>query len=201
MVAFFAVVFLAAVRGVVFLAGAAAFLATAFFAVVFLAGAAAFLAAAFFAVVFLAAVRVVVFLAGAAAFFAVVFLAAGRRVRVLAAGKSDVPLVRVASQHIYGWLLRRGVRVFEMRDRTLHAKTATIDGVYAMVGSFNLDFWSHRRLLEVSVTVIGPDVAAALENQFRADLAHSTEVTLEQWQARSWLERLAGWCAYQLVRL
>src|SRR6185503_7826450 len=54
----------------------------------------------------------------------------GVDVRVLTAGRSDVPIVRLASQHLYGRLLRKGVRIFELENRVLHAKTATVDGVY-----------------------------------------------------------------------
>lgn len=130
-------------------------------------------------------------------------LRASRRgvdVRVLTAGESDVPLVRLASQHLYGRFLQYGVRVYEMFGRTLHAKTATIDGVYAMVGSFNLDRWSDRRNLEVAVTVFHPKAVRELEAHFHRDLERAQEVTLATWKRRSWWRRLLCWVAYQLVR-
>lgn len=54
-------------------------------------------------------------------------------------GRTDVPVTRWASQHIYYTLLRSGVRIFEMQSATLHAKTVTIDGIYTSIGSFNWD--------------------------------------------------------------
>jgi phosphatidylserine/phosphatidylglycerophosphate/cardiolipin synthase-like enzyme len=69
-----------------------------------------------------------------------------------------------------------------------------------MVGSFNLDRWSDRRNLEVSVTVLDPVVAREMEEHFRADLAQSREVTLETWKRRSLWRRLWGWIAYQILR-
>jgi len=51
----------------------------------------------------------------------------GVDVRVLTAGRSDVPLVHLASQHLYGRLLRAGVRIFELQERVLHAKTVTVE--------------------------------------------------------------------------
>jgi len=125
----------------------------------------------------------------------------GVDVRVLTAGRSDVPLVRLASQHLYGRLLRRGVRIFELHSRTLHAKTVTVDGVHATVGSFNLDYWSDRRNLEVTVGILDPAATAELERQFERDLAGAREVTLASWARRTWLERLLGWATYQLLRL
>jgi cardiolipin synthase len=125
----------------------------------------------------------------------------GVDVRVLTAGRSDVPIVRLASQHLYGRLLKAGVRLFEYQGRILHAKVATVDGVYASVGSFNLDHWSDRRNLEVSVAVLDRVTVAELERQFQRDLDGSREITLESWSRRTWPERLLGKLAYGLLRL
>jgi len=125
----------------------------------------------------------------------------GVDVRVLTAGRSDVPLVRLASQHLYGRLLRAGVRIFELEKRVLHAKTVTVDGVYASVGSFNLDYWSDRRNLEVSVAILDTGAAGALEEQFLRDLEGAREVRLEAWVKRTWPQRVAAWFAYQVLRI
>ena len=65
----------------------------------------------------------------------------------MTAGKCDVKASYWASQHIYGYFLRNGVRVYEMLNRELHAKTATVDNMFAGVGSYNLDYLSYGRLL------------------------------------------------------
>jgi cardiolipin synthase len=98
-------------------------------------------------------------------------------------------------------LLRAGVRIFELQQRVLHAKTVTVDGVYASVGSFNLDYWSDRRNLEVSVAVLDPGAACKLEEQFVRDLEGAQEVLLSSWARRSWPRRLAGWLAYHILRI
>jgi len=125
----------------------------------------------------------------------------GVDVRVLTTGRSDVPIVHAASQHMYGRLLREGVRIYEMTERTLHAKTVTIDGVYASVGSFNLDRWSHRRNLEVTAGVLDRRMASELEEHFQEDLESSREVSLEEWNRRTLIERVGQALAYQLMRL
>lgn len=51
-----------------------------------------------------------------------------------------------------------------MWDKKLHAKMASIDGIYSYVGSFNLDAWSSRNL-EVNVTVLDPPLAHQLEDR------------------------------------
>jgi cardiolipin synthase A/B len=125
----------------------------------------------------------------------------GVDVRVLTAGVSDVPMIRAASQHIYGQFLHKGVRIFEMFGTTLHAKTMTIDGLYGTVGSFNLDQWSDKRNLEVNVTMIDAQIARELEAQFEDNLKHAREVTLHTWRRRTRWQRAAHWTAYQLMRL
>ncbi len=127
--------------------------------------------------------------------------ARGVDVRVLTAGRSDVPLVRLASRHLYGRLLRKGVRLFEMEERVLHAKTATVDGVYSTIGSFNLDYWSYRRNLEVNVSILDGSIAEQLEERFQRDVELSSEVPLERWRKRSWLERIVQRVAYWLMRI
>ncbi len=125
----------------------------------------------------------------------------GVDVRILTAGLSDIPLMRMASQCVYGQFLRSGIRVYEMFDKVLHAKTVTIDGVYGSVGSYNLDNWSARRNLEVNVSVFDAKVAGDLENQFQEDLALCREVTMEELNNRPWWTRIMQCLAYQLMRL
>lgn len=124
----------------------------------------------------------------------------GVDVRILTAGVSDVPIAAVAARHLYGRLLRSGVRVFEMIDRTLHAKTASIDGIYASIGSFNLDKWSFTRNLEVNIAVIDPGLAVRMARRFDEDLDMCREVDLRHYDARSLFDRIAGWFAFQILR-
>jgi cardiolipin synthase len=124
-------------------------------------------------------------------------------VRVLTSGPSDVPLVSLASQHVYAWLVARGVRIFEYgtEQRLLHAKSVTVDGVYGMVGSFNFDFWSWGRNLEVNLGVLDLQFARELEAQFERDLAQAREVRLADLAGRSAWQRLLQALAFRLLRL
>lgn len=125
----------------------------------------------------------------------------GVDVRIITAGRSDVPVVSRAAQHIYGLLLKRGVRIFEMHETTLHSKTLTMDGLFTMVGSFNLDTWSDKRNLEVMVGMLDAEVAKEAQETFERDLATSREVTLTTWQRRNFWQRAVHWLAYQLMRI
>lgn len=63
----------------------------------------------------------------------------GVKVRLLLAGKSDVPFARAATTGLYRKFLKADVEIYEWMESTLHAKTAVVDGSRVLLGSFNLD--------------------------------------------------------------
>ena len=77
----------------------------------------------------------------------------GVDVRVLLPAENDVPAVYYASRRNYGWLLKRGVRIYEWTGEILHSKTASVDGSWCTVGTYNLDYRSWRFKLEVTVSI------------------------------------------------
>jgi cardiolipin synthase A/B len=125
----------------------------------------------------------------------------GVDVRILTAGLSDFPMMRYASRHVYGSFLKRHIRIYEMTKKTLHAKLATIDGVYSLLGSYNLDHWSARRNLEVNLAIIDQDIALELKSQFQKDLELSQEINEGEFQRRSFFRRFLCWVAYLVMRL
>lgn len=125
----------------------------------------------------------------------------GVDVRILTAGLSDVPLMRYASHHVYASFLTHGIRIYEMTQKTLHAKLATIDGLQASIGSYNLDHWSARRNLEVNLSIIDQSIAQGLQEQFHKDLALGVEIQKDEFLKRGFVRRWWCWLAYLLMRL
>jgi cardiolipin synthase len=125
----------------------------------------------------------------------------GVDVQILTPGSCDVPIVRMAAQHVYSQFLEHGVRIFELQDCMLHAKTMTIDGLYSTVGSFNLDHWSDKHNLEVNVGMIDPEIASELERQFSTHVASAKEITLDMLKRRRFWQRISHWLMYQFLRL
>lgn len=119
----------------------------------------------------------------------------GVRVRLLVPRRSDVPIVDLATSSIIGRLLESGVRVFAYDARTLHAKTAVVDGALATVGSHNLDSLSWRLNLECNLAIADAAFARLVEASFERDLAHATEIDLASWKRRPLRVRVAGWVA------
>ena len=77
-----------------------------------------------------------------------------------------------------------GVKIYQRRGAILHSKTALVDGVWATVGSTNLDWRSFLHNQEVNAVVLGPDFGARMRASFERDLAASREITLSDWERR-----------------
>jgi cardiolipin synthase A/B len=114
----------------------------------------------------------------------------GVAVRIVLPSSSDSSLALYAGRSFYSDLLESGVRLYELRDRMIHAKTAVIDGVWSTVGSTNMDLQSFRFNNEINVIVIGKDFADKMEDLFEQDLKTSEEVTAEKWSQRPILDRV-----------
>jgi len=108
----------------------------------------------------------------------------GVDVRLLLPGKSDSSLVLHASHSYYDELLASGVKIYERKEAVLHAKTATIDGVWSTIGSTNLDWRSFLHNQEINAVVLGQDFGSQMERLFEKDLASSKLITLHAWRAR-----------------
>jgi cardiolipin synthase len=125
----------------------------------------------------------------------------GVRVRLLIPAHSDVLLVALAMNSLYGRLLSDGAEVFAYEPRVLHAKTATFDGQFAMIGSHNLDTISWRFNLECNVMVESAEFTSIMTESFERDLRDAKKLELSAWQSRpAWL-RLLGWFAALFQRL
>lgn len=102
----------------------------------------------------------------------------GVDVRLLVPGSTDIPILRPLSRAGFRPLLEAGVRVFEWNGSMLHAKTAVADGVWARVGSSNLNIASWIGNCELDVAVEDTDFARQMEDMYLKDLEKSTELVL-----------------------
>ena len=114
--------------------------------------------------------------------------AAARRgvdVKLILPSRTDSTFVFHAGRAHYDRLLRAGVKIYERRDVILHSKTALIDGVWATVGSTNLDWRSFLHNQELNAVVLGAEFGSQVQAMFDKDLAASDRITLERWEHRS----------------
>jgi cardiolipin synthase len=121
----------------------------------------------------------------------------GVKVTVIVPQRSDLRSVQLAGHHVFARLLKAGIRIFEYPERMMHAKAATVDSVWAAIGSYNLDARSLFHNLEVVLCIVDRAFGAGLRAQLEHDQSLSTEVLLERWRTRPWWRRLAEWFFYQ----
>jgi cardiolipin synthase len=114
----------------------------------------------------------------------------GVDVEIILTSVTDASLVQHASQSFYQELLDAGVHIYQLNSSILHAKTAVIDGVWATVGSTNLDMRSFLFNKEVNVIVLGTPFGGEMENAFQEDRRNSQEMTAEVWARRTRLDRM-----------
>jgi cardiolipin synthase len=119
----------------------------------------------------------------------------GVDVQLVLPSVSDFTPAMHAGRSYYAELLEAGVRIAELREVVLHAKTAVVDGVWSTVGSSNLDWRSMVENNEVNVVVLGEDFAQEMEAMFARDLANSTPIDAQTWAQRPVLQRLKEWLA------
>ena len=111
-------------------------------------------------------------------------VARGVDVKLIVPSTTDSSLVFHAGRSHYEPLLRGGVKLYERREALLHAKTAVIDGVWATVGSTNLDWRSFLHNQELTAVILGAEFGAKMRAAFERDLAVSQPITLEAWEHR-----------------
>jgi cardiolipin synthase len=116
-------------------------------------------------------------------------------VTLILPSKTDSWLVFHAGRNYYERLLRAGVKIFERRGVILHSKTALIDGVWATIGSTNLDWRSFLHNYELNAVVLGSEFGKQVQAMFAKDLASSDEITLDNWHNRAPSLRLQEWFA------
>ena len=126
--------------------------------------------------------------------------ARGVDVRVMVPGHSDVKLAQWGVLYVVRRLARRGIRIFLWSGVMMHAKTATVDGVWSTIGSYNFDAQSRFNNLEVTVEILDGATARTLAASFERDIANADPFDERAWLRLPWWNRALAWIGYRLRR-
>lgn len=125
----------------------------------------------------------------------------GVRVRLLLQGRYEYFLQYHASRPVYGALLAAGVEIHEYAASFLHAKVAVIDGIWATVGSSNLDPLSLLMAREANVAVRDAVFASTLRQRLEHAMDNGGKaVDAVEFARRPWQQRLKETLAYGIMR-
>jgi cardiolipin synthase len=114
----------------------------------------------------------------------------GVRIRVVTDGEiTDAMPVKYSSREGYQQLLDWGVEIYEYQPTMMHVKAMMVDGAWSVIGSANFDNRSFELNDELTIGAADPSLAAALTNDFEADIAKSRRLDAETWRDRSLLAK------------
>lgn len=122
----------------------------------------------------------------------------GVDVKIILPSVTDSGLVLHAAQSFYAEMLECSIKIFQLQQAVLHAKTAVIDNVWSTVGSTNLDTRSFLLNKEINVIVFGDEFGSAMERAFSEDLRNTIQVTKEKWEQRPLFDKFKEWAARSL---
>ncbi|MFZ5523967.1 MAG: cardiolipin synthase ClsB [Pseudomonadota bacterium] len=126
----------------------------------------------------------------------------GVRVMLLLQGRVEYWIQHYATHALYDELLGAGVEIYEYQASYLHAKVAVVDGIWATVGSSNIDPFSLLLAREANLAVQHAGFAGDLRMSLLAAIARdAVRVGDEYGLARNWLDRLVARFSYVMVRL
>jgi cardiolipin synthase len=104
--------------------------------------------------------------------------------------RNDNVAVGAASRSRYAELLEAGVAIHEFEGGLLHAKTLTLDGEVALIGSANMDRRSFDLNFENNILLADAAATAALRARQAEFIAGSRQVTAAEVAAWPWSRRL-----------
>lgn len=117
--------------------------------------------------------------------------ARGVDVRILLPATSNHIVADWLARGFYTQCLAGGVRLFLYQNAMVHAKTATIDGIWSTIGTANLDRLSMLGNFEVNIEIHDEALALQMEDIFMQDCTNARELTFSLWKRRSPLQIFA----------
>jgi cardiolipin synthase len=114
----------------------------------------------------------------------------GVAVTVILPRRSNLPFVDWATRNLLWELLLHGVTIRYQPPPFAHTKLFIVDGVYAQIGSANMDPRSLRLNFELNLEVIGTESVAVLLDHARQRRRESKQLTLQEIDGRGLLTRL-----------
>jgi cardiolipin synthase len=122
----------------------------------------------------------------------------GVAVTVVLPQRSDLRYVDWASRRWLGPLLERGVQVVLQPPPFAHTKLFVVDGIYAQIGSANIDPRSLRLNFEIAVEIFDEQVCAILAQHIETVRARSQPVRLESLRSDSFPVRVRNGLSWLL---
>jgi cardiolipin synthase A/B len=126
----------------------------------------------------------------------------GVDVRIILSKETDHPMLKRATNFLYGFFLRSKIKIYEFNGTVIHAKVSSVDNHWATVGSYNLNHLSDYGSVELNVSVMDNRFANLLHDELLTIIEKDCDlVTFESYKQRNNLfSKFYDWLSYQLIR-
>ena len=91
--------------------------------------------------------------------------------------------------------MKRGASVYMYNGGFHHSKIMMVDDIFCTVGTANLNSRSLRYDYETNAFIFNKEITGELNEMFRNDIEHCTQLTPEFWKKRSPWKKFVGWFA------
>lgn len=78
----------------------------------------------------------------------------GVKITLVLSSQTDVAILKRAMNHLYFWLFRKNIIIYEYQATVIHAKVAIVDNQWLTIGSYNLNHLSEYGSIELNVDII-----------------------------------------------
>jgi cardiolipin synthase len=126
----------------------------------------------------------------------------GVRVVLLLQGKVEYWIQHYATHALYGELMGSGIEVYEYQASYLHAKVAVVDGLWATVGSSNIDPFSLLLAREANLVIRDSKFAGELRASLQVAITNNAaRIGDEYGRTLNLFGRMIAHLSYAVVRL
>lgn len=114
----------------------------------------------------------------------------GVDVKIILPAKNDSFMVKYASRAFFEELLSSGAKIYKFHGGLLHTKSIVVDEKIALVGTVNLDRRSFWLNFEMTMLIDNCEFSGELLTTQMHYLLESKQLTLNQWNKRSYFKKL-----------
>lgn len=114
----------------------------------------------------------------------------GVNIKIIIPKKSDVRIVDVLAQSLFGELHKRGVELFFFGPGFAHSKVFLVDDEVFSFGSSNFDYRSFKYQYEVSIFGKDEVLEKYVKDHLDASLKKCERFDFDKWKKRHWFMRL-----------
>jgi cardiolipin synthase A/B len=127
----------------------------------------------------------------------------GVDIKIVFSAESDEPVFKRATNFLYDFILRNNISIYEYLPSNLHAKVATVDGIWSTIGSYNMNHLSDYGSVEMNANILDTQFSERFE-KLLLDIIEKDcrQVTFEEYiHRKTILFQLTDWFFYQMIRI